>query len=241
MTAVSVGVIFAHLLVGVAVWFLLPLIRPGTSTQEEVEVEGDGRYWFAPSDFLRNGNAPVAPPPPAAPAAPKSVAAASAPMVPMALEPTPPSSSSTVPTNKIITLSPVIIEGTQSIPLVKSARPPLTMMDLLKQGKLEEVEKEARGGADMDPVLKALEGSLIREWNAPALPQVPVLQRNAALRITLGRQGEVLEAVMSKPSGSQVLDQSVQDAATRVKKISESLPSSFPKDRYTVEVNFHIE
>ena len=107
--------------------------------------------------------------------------------------------------------------------------------------RLEEKGKEPTGGANMDPVLKALEVALKKEWNAPALQDVPAAQRASTLKVTLGRAGQTLEVIMSKPSGSAVLDQSVIDAGMRVKKISESLPSSFPKDRYTVEVTFHIE
>lgn len=239
MTAVSLGVVFAHLILGFALWLLLSLMSTGSATDVAAKVEDDGRYWFAPSDFIRNGGLP----PPASIPLPAPVAAkkaeASHPLDPIALEPTPP--SFTAPTNKVITLSPVFIEGTQKIPVVKSTLPPITMMDMLHQEKLEALTKEALGGPDMDPVLKALEESLIKEWKAPALQKIPISFRNAVLKITIGREGDVLEFLMSKSSGSPLLDQSVQDAATRVKKISKSLPSSFPKDRYTVEVNFHIE
>ncbi len=115
------------------------------------------------------------------------------------------------------------------------------MMEILKQAKLEEAERQATGGANMDRVLKALEQALSQSWNPPPVNEVPVLQRDARLQFIVGRDGTVLQAEMTKKSGAAALDESVTQAAKALKKISESLPSSFPKDRYTVEVNFHIE
>ncbi|WP_139373116.1 hypothetical protein [Prosthecobacter debontii] len=137
-------------------------------------------------------------------------------------------------TNKTITLSPMSDQEDEG---VAKRIVPATETKM----RLEEKGKEPTGGANMDPVLKALEVALKKEWNAPALQDVPAAQRASTLKVTLGRDGQTLEVIMSKPSGSAVLDQSVINAGMRVKKISESLPSSFPKDRYTVEVTFHIE
>lgn len=93
----------------------------------------------------------------------------------------------------------------------------------------------------MDAVLNALDQGLKREWNAPSVQQVPVLQRQARVKFSVGRQGEILDVGMTRASGSDLLDASVLEAVKKLGKISQSLPSSFPKDRYTVEVNFHIE
>jgi TonB family protein len=67
---------------------------------------------------------------------------------------------------------------------------------------------------------------------------VPTAQREARLNIAIGKDGTVLKAQMSKFSGSHVLDQSILEAAARVKKISSALPSNFPKDSYDLELNF---
>ncbi len=49
------------------------------------------------------------------------------------------------------------------------------------------------------------------------------------------------EAVVQKASGCEALDASVREALSRVTKIAESLPSSFPKERYPLRVNLLIE
>ena len=43
---------------------------------------------------------------------------------------------------------------------------------------------------------------------------------------------------MNKFSGSHVLDQSILEAAAKVKKISTTLPSIYTKDSYDLELNF---
>jgi hypothetical protein len=43
---------------------------------------------------------------------------------------------------------------------------------------------------------------------------------------------------MSKFSGSHALDQSILEAAAKVKKISITLPSNYSKDSYDLELNF---
>jgi outer membrane biosynthesis protein TonB len=240
-----IGVVLLHFLVGGIVWGLLPFWPPSFYEPAGTQVAAD-RYWFSPADYRRE------PPPPDMPLEPAPIGTTIAPpptpsdypgtLAETSLPSPAPGRSATVrPTSKSITLSPVLdVEG-KEIPLVKSNRPPLTMMDMLKQEKLEEVGKQAAGGADMDPVLTALEDSLKESWNAPSLNEVPVLQRDAKLRIVINRDGSIAEAKMIKASGSSVLDASVTQATAGLKKISKSLPSSFPKDRYIVEVNFHIE
>jgi len=259
MAAAFIGVALLHFLAGGVIWGLLPLWKPALPGQKGDTEDMEGRYWFAPADYTREGVvAPALPEKAPVKAANATAVAKSAseskskevgetkeypgtladnPVQPA----TAPQPAVVRPTSKIITLSPVLdVEG-KEVPLVKSTRPPVTMMDMLKQEKLEEVEKKAAGGADMDPVLKALEEALKQTWNAPSLSDVPVLQRDAKLRIVINRDGGITETKMIKTSGSAVLDETVTQAGASLKKISQSLPSSFPKDRYTVEVNFHIE
>lgn len=262
-----VVVVFGHLLLAAAFFYLLPLLRSlGEKKAAAAAARHERRYWFSPEDFTR-----VSPPPaPAATAAGSKKASVSAAqdeqkkeMPPAAASPdtatvaaavsvqSPPTAaisqpaavpvSQIRPVNKVITLSPVLDEGLRPAPAMAGGRLPVSLMEVFKQKQREQAERDAAGGADMDPVLTALEQALAREWLPPAVEQVPVLQRQTRLKIVLGRQGEVVESSLLKGSGSVLMDTAVQEAVVRVKKISESLPSSFPKDRYTVEVNFHIE
>lgn len=228
-----IAVILIHVLLGALVWIALPLWKLKTPVaHEEDSLAQDRRYWFFPGDFkfLQPASEPMpvktvnVPEPP-----PKEIASAVG------------EAMLQRPTNKIITLSPVVEAAAQAMPVVDATRPPITLMEVLKVEKKQAAEKEAAGGADMDPVLNALEEGLKREWNAPPVQQVPALQRHVAFRLSIGRQGEIQDSEMIRSSGSSLLDDSVRDAAQRLKKISQALPSSFPKDRYTVEVNFHIE
>lgn len=259
-------VVLVHGLLGGAVWALLPLWKPvrfGPGAKPPVE---DGRYWFAPTDYQRVTQDVPAPASessrragvPALPSAMPAPAVAAAPDAAPLVRPGPaemhgtlaetslagtpgPASAKTRPTSKSLTLSPVLDLDPKAAPFAKITRPPLTMMEMLKQDQQHEAERKAVGGADMDPVLRALEKALGQAWNAPPVQDVAVLQRDARLQVSIGRDGTVLESKLTKASGSSLLDGSVSLAAEGVKKISESLPSSFPKDRYTVEVNFHIE
>lgn len=261
LALVWVSVVIVHLLTGLIIWRLLPLwpaasLKPVFSSWKWGE---DSHYWFSPAEFHVAGDeSPVTPPVPApgVPEVPQTVASPkpnqsseeSGLLADTSVLKSPMTVASSAPlseprsTNKVITLSPVLDEVSgKTEKQVNPVRPALTLMEVLKQEEHEDKMREATGGVSMDTVLKALEEALKKAWNAPAIQEVPVLQRDASLAVSLGRTGEVLEVRMAKHSGSQLLDQSVLDAGLRVKKISESLPSSFPKDRYNVEVNFHIE
>lgn len=263
-----VVVMIGHLLLAAGFFYLLPFLRTlGEKKAAAAAARHERRYWFSPEDFTRIS--PTPPPAASAVSAPKKVATPAAPAdskkeethapvspvmeaaPPAVPVPTPPAGAAPQPTvapaaqirpvNKVITLSPVMDEGSRPSPAAAGGRLPVSLMEVFKQKQREQAERDAAGGADMDPVLTALEQVLTREWLPPAVEQVPVLQRQTRLKIVLGRQGEVVESSLVKASGSVLMDTAVQEAVVRVKKISESLPSSFPKDRYTVEVNFHIE
>ena len=92
--------------------------------------------------------------------------------------------------------------------------------------------------ADMDAVDETVNTAFLAEWTAPPIDAVPAAQREARLNISIGRDGSVLKAQMSKFSGSHVLDQSILEAAAKVKKISAALPSNFSKESYDLELNF---
>lgn len=263
LSLVLIAVIVAHVLVGLGLWTFLPAL---SAASLKPVFEGwtwgkETRYWFDPASFHNPADTPAAPaevtqsilptktvpgstPDTQAQVGEKQTAVAKT----SASQPTrqsPPALpmvevlAQTRTVNKVITLSPVgEAVSAESPNKLKSHRPTITLLDVLKH---EEKPMETTDEANMDPVLKALEASLKREWNAPAIDEVPVANRDAKLAVGISRSGDVLEVQMAKPSGSAKLDQSVLEAGMRVKKISESLPSSFPKDRYNVEVNFHIE
>lgn len=101
-------------------------------------------------------------------------------------------------------------------------------------GKSDVIAEEV----NLDAVDEAVNAAFLASWTAPPIGVVPAAQREARLNISIGRDGTVLKAQMSKFSGSHVLDQSILEAAARVKKISAALPSNFSKDSYDLELNF---
>jgi TonB-like protein len=92
--------------------------------------------------------------------------------------------------------------------------------------------------ANLDAADEAVNTAFLASWIAPPIDSVPSSQREARLNISIGKDGTVLKAQMSKFSGSHVLDQSILEAAAKVKKISATLPSNYPKDSYDLEMNF---
>ncbi len=91
---------------------------------------------------------------------------------------------------------------------------------------------------DLDGVDEAVNTAFLAGWTAPPIESVPDGQREGRLNISIGKDGTILKAQMSKFSGSHVLDQSILEAAAKVKKISATLPSNFSKDSYDLEMNF---
>lgn len=91
---------------------------------------------------------------------------------------------------------------------------------------------------DLDAIDEAVNAAFLSSWTAPPIENVPEGQREGRLNISIGKDGTVLKAQMSKFSGSHVLDQSILEAAAKVKKISTTLPSNYSKDSYDLELNF---
>jgi outer membrane biosynthesis protein TonB len=137
--------------------------------------------------------------------------------------------------NKYITLS--FINATQK---AMGAKPMLNLLDIAKLNEATRVGQIADGGG-MDAVEEALQQALLREWKPPLIDAVPVTQRRVTVELVVFRDGSVKEAVVQKASGCEALDASVREALSRVTKIDESLPSSFPKERYPLRVNLLIE
>lgn len=257
MAPAVAGVLLAHVVVGVVLWFVPSFIR---STVRAIEAKHQpGRYWFSP-ETIRMETAPANEAEGSQKAKPtQKTITAEPPNVPQQnasasnLAPAPAVSSveqpgavpvlsktQGKPVNRIITLSPVRDEARPDAPLLNS-RPPITMMDVLNLDKLEKTRKEADGGADMDPVLRSLEEALLTAWVPPPLEEIAPLNRDVRLRFEIERNGSVPVCKLVKASGSVSYDETALAAGQSVKKILHSLPASFPKDRYIVEVNFHIE
>lgn len=91
---------------------------------------------------------------------------------------------------------------------------------------------------DLDAIDEAVNAAFLTSWNAPPIESVPEGQREGRLNISIGKEGTVLKVQMNKFSGSHVLDQSILEAAAKVKKISATLPSNYTKDSYDLELNF---
>lgn len=134
--------------------------------------------------------------------------------------------------NKYITLS-FINENV-------GTKPVLNLLDIAKINEATRVDQVV-GGGSLDAVEQALQQALMREWQPPSIDAVPPAQRRAVVDLVIWRDGSVKSAYLQTPSGSEEMDSSVRMALSRVKKISETLPSSFPKERYPVRVNLLIE
>lgn len=174
------------------------------------------------------------PPPAAAP--PQPVAAVSA----EASEPPAAPAGQGREANKYITLSDILPEKA-AVATPRPGKPVLNLLDIAALNENKRAQETEAGGADMEPVKKALERAILREWKAPPIQSVPAAQRRVTVELAVLRDGTVRDAVMKTHSGSEALDASVRAAAGRVTKIPETLPSSFPKERYDLRVNFQIE
>lgn len=142
--------------------------------------------------------------------------------------------------NKYITLSAVLADK-PSLPVPRPNKPVLNLLDIAALNETQRAQDAAAGGADMEPVQKALEKAILREWKAPLIQAVPPSQRRATLLLSVMRDGSIKDAQLQTPSGSQALDDSIRETAAELSKIPETLPSSFPKERYDLRVNFQIE
>ena len=141
--------------------------------------------------------------------------------------------------NKYITILPV--EPADVVPAPAPVKPVLSLLDVANLYEAQKKREASAGGADMEPVQSALEKAILSAWKSPTIKVVPASQRRVTLSLSILRDGSVEDIVVVTPSGSDLLDASVRAAAARVIKITQSLPSQFPKDRYDLQINFQIE
>ncbi|MCB1210097.1 MAG: TonB C-terminal domain-containing protein [Verrucomicrobiales bacterium] len=98
------------------------------------------------------------------------------------------------------------------------------------------------GRLDMSEVDNAIYEAFYKNWvPSSAALSLPRQQRTAVLRVIVSRAGDIESFDLVSPSGSQDLDDSVLAAGKLVKKIPQSLPSSFPKARYECSLKFFVE
>lgn len=130
-----------------------------------------------------------------------------------------------------------------------SPAPPMsspTLLDIARLNAMRPAPRPANSAAstvvveetNMDAVDEAVNAAFLAGWTAPPIDAVPAGQREARMNLSIGRDGTVLKAQMSKFSGSHALDQSILEAAAQVKKIAATLPSHFAKESYDLELNF---
>ena len=150
--------------------------------------------------------------------------------------------------NRSITLRRVP-EKRAGAPLFGAPVPPMTSPTLMDIARLNALRPSAVPPPDspgpnpddemnLDALDDAVNSAFLAGWTAPPYESVPDGQREGRLNISIGKDGTILKAQMSKFSGSHVLDQSIIEAAAKVKKISMTLPSNFSKDSYDLELNF---
>jgi len=156
------------------------------------------------------------------------------PLLEFAAPPKPMVTSSGREANKYITLSAI-----HDIPIIN--KPTLGLLDIARLNEAEREQQKALRSSGLDSVERSLQQTLLRAWMPPSINLVPDSQRRVSVELTILRDGRVQDVVVKTPSGSEALDASVRAALARVTKIPESLPASYPKERYAVRVNLQIE
>lgn len=141
--------------------------------------------------------------------------------------------------NKYIMILPV--EPADVVPAPAPMKSVLSLLDVANLYEAQKKREASQGGADMEPVQAALEKAILSAWKSPTIKAVPASHRRVTLSLSILRDGSVEDVVVVTPSGSDLLDASVRAAAARVTKITQSLPSQFPRDRYDLQINFQIE
>ncbi len=137
--------------------------------------------------------------------------------------------------NKYITLSPVTEPTGKTI-----AEPAFNLLDMARLDAKSTSPHTPRMDG-LDQVDRSVQEIYMKEWQAPLVLLVPANQRSASLEIELKKDGSIVSFRLVDASGSEVMDQSILDAAERIKKIPVTLPSSFAKESYLLQVHFQIE
>jgi hypothetical protein len=243
-------VALVHVLVGLVAWRLLSPAAPPVVAPVRQDLR-----WFSPAEFSFKDS--PAPPRPAAskPMAPPAAALLVAkpkpkPSPPAVIAPTALSPAASQArrdrgahkeANKFITLSPILPEVVGPPAPAPAFKPVLSLLDIAALNENPKKESVETRSSEMDAVDDAVVDAYLSAWIAPPSAEVPKHQRRACLHVSIARDGTVATARLATASGSGVLDMSVLDAATQVQKIPLSLPASFGKRSYELQINFQIE
>ena len=126
-------------------------------------------------------------------------------------------------------------------PVMAVPQPVPSLLQIAVHNEADRMMVAETGGADMGPVEKALQRTMLEAWRPPSPALVPADQRRVEVRLAVLRDGAVRDAIVHKKSGSPILDDSVDKMLKKVVKISESLPVKFPGTRYSLQVNLQID
>ncbi len=133
------------------------------------------------------------------------------------------------------------IAKTAPQPVMAVPQPVPSLLQIAVHNEADRILAAETGGADMGPVEKALQRTMLEAWSPPSPALVPADQRRIEVRLAVLRDGAVRDAIVHKKSGSPTLDESVEKMLKKVVKISESLPVKFPGTRYSLQVNLQID
>jgi len=78
------------------------------------------------------------------------------------------------------------------------------------------------------------------QWNQPTSVIENRSQFVTTVRIRIERDGRISQARILRPSGNPVMDQSVQEAITRVQRI-QPLPDGLGQGAYEININFELD
>ncbi len=150
--------------------------------------------------------------------------------------------------NRFITLSRLTSDLAEPPAPFRSStnagRPVPTLLDVAKLNEIRPYNGQLGTLGDtsvLDKVDAAVQKAFLENWMAPTVDKVDPEKRSAHLEVSIGKDGTVLGTLLSRPSGSEALDQSVESAAQKVTKIPLSLPAGFGRPFYELQVNFQID
>ena len=96
-------------------------------------------------------------------------------------------------------------------------------------------------GADLGWYYSQIHERFYGQWNQPTSISTTERKLSAKLRIRIERDGTISSYEIARSSGLELMDESVLDAASRVKKI-EPLPDSLAKSApYTLSIDFELD
>lgn len=105
-------------------------------------------------------------------------------------------------------------------------------------GATTQIEMPGLGGAAYAPYYAYLQAYLKQQWRKPTTSSEQ--ESAASVELTIGRDGTLLSAEITRRSGVKALDASVEELFRRVRKLN-PLPSEFGDARMVVPVKFVLD